>query len=156
MGYWSAFLPDSSQSHVFRHSLMTPILKDSSTKVRCNALNGLATLLQILQPTLAMASYQQKKSGAFIPFSQTVAETAVTVQRSLLLSLSAEQSNAAFIQLFKCLAVAASVFPYEKLPAELVTKTVKQCRPFLDFKGMHKLPDYQSSFCILSDFICRP
>lgn len=139
ISYWSAFLPDASQGHVFRHSLMTPILKDSSPKVRCKALNALSTLLQAIQPTVAMANYQENRSGSFIPFSQTLAEMAVTVQRSLLLVLSAEQSNAAFIQLFKCLTVAASVFPYEKLPSELVPKTVKQCTPFLEFKGIRDL-----------------
>lgn len=63
---------------------------------------------------------------------------AITVQRSLLLVLSAEQSNAAFIQLFKCLTVVASVFPYAKLPSDLVPKTIKQCIPFLEFKGESK------------------
>jgi hypothetical protein len=133
--YWSAFLPDASQNHIFRHSLITPILKDSSIKVRCNALVALSNLLQAIQPTLSMASYQENRTGAFIPFSQTLAETVIAVQRSLLLSLSAEQSIEALIQIFKCLAVAASVFPYEKLPQELVIKTVQQCKPFLDFKG---------------------
>lgn len=135
MGYWSAFLPDSSQGHVFRHSLTTPILKDPSIKVRCCSLVALSTLLQTIQPTLAMASYQENRTGSFIPFSQTLAETVIAVQRSLLLSLSAEQSVPAFIQLFKCLTSAASVFPYDKLPLELVSKTVNQCRPFLEFKG---------------------
>jgi len=136
--YWSAFLPDSSQNHIFRQSLITPILKDSSVKVRCNALVALSNLLQAIQPTLTMASYQENRTGAFIPFSQTLAETVVAVQRSLLLSLSAEQSIEALIQIFKCLAVAASVFPFEKLPQELVVKTVQQCKPFLDFKGQSK------------------
>merc|ERR1740128_505181 len=83
---------------------------------------------------MALASYQENRMGSFIPFSHTLAETAIAVQRSLLLSLSAEQSIAAFIQLFKCLTAAASVFPYEKLPIELVSKTVHQCSPFLEFK----------------------
>ena len=136
MGYWSTFLPDSSPGRVFRHTLITPILKDSSIKVRCSALVALSSLLQAVQPTLSMASYQENRTGAFIPFSQTLAETVITVQRSLLLSLSAEQSVGAFIQLFKCLTVAASVFPYDKLPSELVTRTVHQCTPFLEFKGL--------------------
>lgn len=135
MGYWSAFLPDSSQSHVLRHSLVTPILKDSSVKVRCSALVALSSLLQAIQPTLAMAAYQENRTGAFIPLSQTLAETVMAVQRSLILSVSAEQSASALIQLFKCLAVAASVFPYEKLPIELVSKTVQSCTPFLEHKG---------------------
>lgn len=135
MVYWSAFLPDSSQMHVFRPSLVTPILKDSSIKVRCSALVALSSLLQAIQPTLAMASYQENRTGAFIPLSQTLAETVIAVQRSLVLSVSAEQSASALIQLFKCLAVAASVFPYDKLPIELVSKTVQQCTPFLEHKG---------------------
>ena len=139
MSYWSAFLPDSSAGQVFRHSLITPILKDASVKVRCCALVCLSTLLQTIQPTMALASYQENRMGSFIPFSHTLAETAIAVQRSLLLSLSAEQSIAAFIQLFKCLTAAASVFPYEKLPIELVSKTVHQCSPFLEFKGSYRL-----------------
>ena len=135
MCYWSAFLPDSSQSHVLRHSLVTPILKDSSIRVRCSALGALSSLLQAIQPTLAMAAYQENRTGAFIPLSHTLAETVMAVQRSLVLSVSAEQSTVALIQLFKCLAVAASVFPYEKLPLELVSKTVQQCTPFLEHKG---------------------
>lgn len=136
MKYWSAFLPDSSQTSNFRHTLITPILKDSSVKVRCDGLIALSSLLQAIQPTLAMASYQENKTGAFIPLSQTIAETIVTVQRSLLLSLGAEQSTNALIQLLKCLSVAASVFPYEKLPTDLVSKTVQQCFPFLKHKGI--------------------
>ena len=139
MTYWSSFLPDSSQANVVRYSLVTPILKDSSVKVRCSALNALSSLLQAIQPTLAMASYQEKRTGAFIPLSQTLAETVMAVQRSLLLALSAEQSASALIQLFKCLAVGASVFPYEKLPIELVSKTVTQSTPFLEHKGTYCL-----------------
>lgn len=135
MGYWSSFLPDSSQVNVLRSSLVTPILKDSSVKVRCSALVALSSLLQAIQPTLSMASYQERNTGAFIPLSQTLAETIIAVQRSLLLAISAEQSASALIQLFKCLAVAASVFPYDKLPLELVSKTVLQCTPFLGHKG---------------------
>lgn len=135
MGYWSCFLPDSSQPLGSRHSLMTPVLKDPSAKVRCSALAALSCLLQAIQPTLAMASYQEKKVGAFIPFSQTVAESVIAVHRSLLLSLTAEQSTTALIQLLKCLAVAASVFPFEKLPIELASKTVQLCTAFLDHKG---------------------
>ncbi len=135
MGYWSAFLPDSSSGPAFRHTLVTPILKDSSIKVRCNALVALSSLLLAVQPTLAMASFQENRAGAFIPFSQTIAETVIAVHRSLLLSLSAEQSVGALIQLFKCLTVAASVFPYDKLPTELVSKTAQQCSPFLVYKG---------------------
>ncbi|EFX85475.1 hypothetical protein DAPPUDRAFT_314210 [Daphnia pulex] len=134
MGYWSAFLPDSSQGQVYRHSLVTPILKDSSIKVRCSAVVALSSLLQAIQPTLAMAAYQENRTGAFIPLSQTLAETVIAVQRSLILSVSAEQSASALIQIFKCLAVAATVFPYEKLPIELVSKTVQQCTPFLENK----------------------
>ena len=99
-----------------------------------------------------MASFQENRTGAFIPFSQTLAETVIAVQRSLLLSLSAEQSVGAFIQLFKCLAVAASVFPYEKLPQDLVVKTVQQCKPFLDFKGL-KLHIYCYKFFFTINFI---
>lgn len=151
MSYWSSFLPDSSPGHVFRHSLLTPILKDPSVKVRCCALVSLSTLIQTIQPTLAMASYQENRMGSFIPFSHTVAETVVAVQRSLLLSLSAEQSTAAFIQLFKCLTSAASVFPYEKLPIELVSKTVHQCSPFLE----HKDPDVKvACLSVLRVLIC--
>lgn len=138
MGYWSSFLPDSSQPLVSRHSLITPVLKDPSAKVRCNALAALSCLLQAIQPTLTMASYQEKKIGAFIPFSQTVAESVIAVQRSLLLSLAAEQSTTTLIQLLKCLAVAASVFPYEKLPVELASKTVQHCTALLDHKGVHQ------------------
>lgn len=143
MVYWSAFLPDSSQMHVFRQSLVTPILKDSSVKVRCSALVSLSSLLQAIQPTLSMASYQETRTGAFIPLSQTLAETIIAVQRSLVLAVSAEQSASALIQLFKCLAVAASVFPYEKLPIELVSKTVQQSTPFLEHKGIHYLINTQ-------------
>lgn len=135
MGYWSAFLPDSSQGQVYRHSLVTPILKDCSVKVRCSALVALSSLLQAIQPTLAMASYQETRTGSFIPLSHTLAETIIAVQRSLVLSVSAEQSASALIQILKCLAVAATVFPYEKLPMELVSKTIQQCTPFLDNKG---------------------
>lgn len=135
MSYWSAFLPDSSPGRVFRHTLITPVLKDASIKVRCSALTALSSLLQAIQPTLRMASYQENRTGAFIPFSQTLGESVIAVQRSLLLSLSAEQSVGALIQLFKCLTVAASVFPYDKLPSELVPKTVHQCIPFLEHKG---------------------
>uniref|UniRef100_A0A0P5G552 HEAT repeat-containing protein 6 n=4 Tax=Daphnia magna TaxID=35525 RepID=A0A0P5G552_9CRUS len=134
MGYWSAFLPDSSQGQVYRHSLVTPILKDCSVKVRCSALVALSSLLQAIQPTLAMASYQETRTGSFIPLSHTLAETIIAVQRSLVLSVSAEQSASALIQILKCLAVAATVFPYEKLPMELVSKTIQQCTPFLDNK----------------------
>lgn len=143
MSYWSAFLPDSSSSPVFRPTLITPVLKDSSVKVRCNALVALSSLLLAIQPTLSMASFQENPRGAFIPFSQTLSETIIAVQRSLLLSLSAEQTVGAFIQVFKCLTVAASVFPYEKLPSELVSKTVSQCTPFLEFKGL-SYPLYNS------------
>ena len=135
MGYWSAFLPDSTQGQVYRHSLVTPILKDSSVKVRCSAVVALSSLLQAIQPTLAMATYQENRTGAFIPLSQTLAETVIAVQRSLILSVSAEQSASALIQIFKCLAVAATVFPYEKLPIELVSNTVQHCTPFLENKG---------------------
>ncbi|KAI9561255.1 hypothetical protein GHT06_012211 [Daphnia sinensis] len=134
MGYWSAFLPDSSQGQVYRHSLVTPILKDCSVKVRCSALVALSSLLQAIQPTLAMASHQETRTGSFIPLSHTLAETIIAVQRSLILSVSAEQSASALIQILKCLAVAATVFPYEKLPMELVSKTIQQCIPFLDNK----------------------
>lgn len=135
MGYWSAFLPDSSQGQVYRHSLVTPILKDCSVKVRCSSLVALSSLLQAIQPTLAMAAYQETRTGAFIPLSHTLAETIIAVQRSLILSVCAEQSASALIQILKCLAVAATVFPYEKLPMELVSKTIQQCTPFLDNKG---------------------
>jgi hypothetical protein len=150
MGYWSAFLPDSSQGQVYRHSLVTPILKDSSIKVRCSAVVALSSLLQAIQPTLAMAAYQENRTGAFIPLSQTLAETVIAVQRSLILSVSAEQSASALIQIFKCLAVAATVFPYEKLPIELVSKTVQQCTPFLENKGIHLFtPNYITSIIII-------
>jgi hypothetical protein len=86
-----------------------------------------------------MAAYQENRTGAFIPLSQTLAETVIAVQRSLILSVSAEQSASALIQIFKCLAVAATVFPYEKLPIELVSKTVQVCTPFLENKGIHLL-----------------
>ena len=82
-----------SKAHSSKNKKEDNVMDDLGSLVKFQAKMTFASNYARTRTTLAMASDQEKKIGAFIPLSQTIAESVIAVQRSLLLSLTAKQSS---------------------------------------------------------------
>ena len=135
-GYWSCFIPDTCSvgGPPQGQSLFTSIMKDSSPKVRTSAVYVLTTLLESSKVYLAAADDTEAHRASFTPFSVTLGFMIKELHRCLLLALTAENSPLAMMQIIKCLGVLVANVPYQKLKPGLLSRVVKQIKPFMQHR----------------------
>ncbi|XP_071945428.1 HEAT repeat-containing protein 6-like [Antedon mediterranea] len=134
-GYWSAFIPDSpTRAQSTSYTLFTSILKDSSPKARVGGVVVLSSMLDGSRNFLAAADDSEIRHAAFTPFSKLLAMSIKEIHRSLLLALVAETSSMTITQIIKCLSTVVQNVPYKKLKEGLLTRIVRNIRPFFNNK----------------------
>ncbi|CAG9838730.1 unnamed protein product [Diabrotica balteata] len=128
--YWSSFIPEGTVSAP--HNLLNCILKDPSSRCRMSALNVLLVLLTSSKLYLAQAE-NSIKSTSFTPFSVVLGLTIRELHKGLSLAL-VETSVPVLIQLLKCLGALVQATPYHKMSQGLITKIVRNVKPFIYHK----------------------
>ncbi|KAI0231144.1 HEAT repeat-containing protein 6 [Lamellibrachia satsuma] len=136
-GYWSSFIPNTPGIGPLpqAHTLFTVIIKDPSPKARTGSLALLTALLEGSKQYLMVAEEsEQYRTAPFTPFSVTLGHMIKEIHRCLLLALVAENSPRAITQIIKCLATLVPNVPYQRLKPGLLSKLVKQLKPFLSHR----------------------
>lgn len=136
-GYWPSFIPDTNDVAVTstKLTLFTVILKDPSHKVRCAALGVLNALLDgSKQYLMAAEDAGQYPNAPFTTFYVTVGYMIKEIHRCLLQVLGSEPSAIVIIQIIKCLSVLVANVPYQRLQPGLLSRIVRQIRPYLSHR----------------------
>lgn len=75
-----------------------------------------------------------ERSSSFTPFSVTIGLMIKEIHKGLCLALR-EMSVPVLIQALKCLSALVQATPYHRMPAGLITKIVRNVKPFIYYKG---------------------
>ncbi|XP_068187351.1 HEAT repeat-containing protein 6 [Antennarius striatus] len=130
-GYWSSFIPDSPIGGPQPLTLITLILKDSSSKVRMCAAQVLSAMLESSRQFLAMAEDTASPRTSYTPLSFLLASSVRELHRALSLAVVAESSSQMLIQIIKCLAYLVMNAPYHRLRPGLLSPLWKQVHHFV-------------------------
>ncbi|XP_057658257.1 HEAT repeat-containing protein 6 isoform X1 [Diorhabda carinulata] len=128
--YWTSFIPDGTASG--SHNLLVCILKDPSTQCKLAALNVLLLLLASSKLYLFQAE-NSDKSMSFTPYSVTLGLMIKELHKTLCFALM-ENSSPVLTQILKCLAALVQATPYHKMPRGLITKIMRNVKPFIYHK----------------------
>ncbi|CAH0563740.1 unnamed protein product [Brassicogethes aeneus] len=128
--YWLSFIPEVTYKG--KHNLISSILKDPSTRGRILALTVLLQLLTSSKLYLLQAEMSDR-STSFTPFSVTLGLTLIELHKGLCLALN-DFSIPVVTQILKCMAALVQASPYHKLPKGLITKVVRNTKPFIFHK----------------------
>jgi hypothetical protein len=127
--YWTSFVPENPLSG--KHNLISCILKETSNRGRMVALNALLVLLSSSKLFLAQA--EKGENLPFTPFSVILGMTIGELHKCLNLALG-ERSIPVLVMVLKCLAALVQATPYHRLAPGLVTKVVRNVKPFVYHK----------------------
>lgn len=130
--YWTNFIPDGTVTGP--HNLLVCILKDPSTDCKLAALNALLLLLASSKLYLFQAE-NSDKSTSFTPFSVTLGLMIIELHRALCFALT-DNSSQVVTKVLKCLAALVQATPYHKMPRGLITKIVRNVKPFIYHKDV--------------------
>lgn len=131
-GFWPQIVATGSQSNA--RVLTRSILKECVSKVKQHMLSTLTELLVDAKPFLMHA--EDVHHTSFITFFGIVCLMIKELHFTLCLILNGETNVAVLTHGLKCAAALVQGTPYTRLKTGLVTKLMRNCRPYIFHKGI--------------------
>eukprot|EP00116_Pleurobrachia_bachei_P003006 sb/3463268/ len=123
---WSAFLPSDTN-----YGLLPVIGREQNMKCRIAGLGALANLIESCRHYFVAADCRQgNETGAFTPFSRTLASDLTGLHRELV----GQVSGCPVMVLphhLQCISVLVSHTPFSKLPPGIISKILNVCREYM-------------------------
>lgn len=153
-GFWPQIIATGSRNDA--RVLTRSILKESVSKVKQHMLSTLTELLIDVKPFLIHAEEVDQMS--FITFFGTVCLMIKELHFTLSLILNSETNVAVLTHGLKCAAALIQGTPYARLKTGLATKLMRNCRPYIFYKGILIINTFYYIFIntiIIFTFFCK-